>query len=726
MTMEPVQTVPAYSGYTLIKKCILSVAVLPFTATYSFCFLWQTNSFLQTIVLGTTLFLLCLAWYRWKWAVYTYIFSIPLFNTMTQILNLEWPGFSFNAIMLSALFTSWVYHIIWGKPISQHHPEIYCIATPLDGIILACVIVIGASLPIGWFRFNNIFSPGFYPDALQKFLATPFFTLQDNYLCFTRVWQFSLIILSFYLVASTLRHRQDIFTALWLVMISGSLVCIYGIIQRKTGFRWVGINWFFERINATLNGPDSAALYFASIVILCSAMIFAVRKHIQRVVILLYGLVSIVGLILTGTRTAVFAMIIVFGLIAATYLLHNMANIRHVRYVILGLFIALLFLVPGNTLVFSGEKLLPQIKNSRYMRGLDNFNLSESRLTEWLSFREYHWTAAGRVIKQYPLTGAGVGTFDKLYKTVSRDEDTYKTAFAHSLFLDVYAEMGITGITVLLLLYISAALLSWKLFTAPESSARVRYISLAFLAVILMTFVSNFFTSSFYYVTELQLWFALMLALLVRMYQLTMSQHLGSLSAHGRNVLRACIAYITASHPRWITAAAITLILCCMWGFSVYGSIRYGREFFRTAQTYTTIDRILEYGIYHYERDRNNNKFARTARKLYKPIHLQNRYLRLYLRADHPDAEQNPVKATVYVDEYLLGDVVLSNRNWSMQYFDLADYYPGLPGDRFLTNPPPAVLHMQSDRTWNPYKSRRGSRNLNYGIDLGAIEWGYF
>jgi len=726
MMADTVQSTRAFSGRQQLKKCLLSVAVLPFTATYSFCFLWQTNSFLQTIVLGATLFLLCLAWYRWQWAVFTYIFCIPLFNTMPQILSLEWPGFSFNAIMLSALFTSWVFHIIWEKPISLHHSRIYCIATPLDGVILACAVVVIASLPIGWFRFHNILSPGFYPDALKNVLATPFFTLQDNYLCFTRAWQFSLIILSFYMVASSLRHRRDIMISLWLLMISGSMVCIYGIIQRKIGFRWVGINWFFERINATLNGPDSAALYFSCIIIICTAMFFTIRPFVYRIVIVLYSLIGIVGLILTGTRTAVFALIIVFFLIAATYLLHNMMKSRHIRFVLLGCIIAILFLAPGNTLFFAGEKLMPKIKHSRFFRGFNTFDFSKSKVSELLSYREYHWSAAGRVIAQYPVTGAGLGTFDKLYKTVRQDKDTYKTAFAHSLYLDVYAEMGIAGLIVLLLLYISSALLSWKLVTSPESSSRVRNISLAFLAIILVTFVSNFFTSSFYYVPELQLWFALLLALLVRLYQFTMRYHLTSFLSHSQKALRKCNSFIHVSQLRKGMAAIVCATFFCAWGFTVYGSIMYGHNFFLSAQTYTSIDRILEYGIYYYERDLNNNKFARTAHKLYKPVKLQNRFLRLYLRADHPDAKEFPVTTTVFLDGTLIGDVTLSNRNWSLQYFDLNEFYPDLPGDRILTNPPAAVLHMRSNRTWNPYKTRRGTKNLDYGVDLGAIEWGYF
>jgi O-antigen ligase len=726
MTADTLQSPPVLSGRQLLKRFLLSVAVLPFTATYSFCFLWQTNSFLQTIVLGTTLFLVCLAWYRWKWAVFTYIFCIPLFNTMPQILSLAWPGFSFNAIMLSALLTSWAFHLIWKKPISSRQSQIYCFSTPFDGIILACIIVVLAAFPIGWFRFHNILSPGFYPDALNNILATPFFTLQDNYLCFTRVWQFSLIILSFYLVASSLRHRRDIILSLWLLMISGSLVCMYGIFQRQTGFKWVGINWFFERINATLNGPDSAALYFSCILILCTAMLFVAKSYVRRTIIVLYGGISIVGLILTQTRTAVFALIIVSGLIAGSYVLHKMIHSRRVRYVLLGSILAILFLAPGNTLFFPGEKLKKNITQSRFFTGFNDFEFTEDQMNTVLSYREYHWSAAGRVIKQYPVTGAGLGTFDKLYKTVKQEKDTYKTAFAHSLYLDTYVEMGFAGVLVLLLLYVFAALLSWKLVSAPEASFRTRTISLAFFAIILVTFISNFFTSSFYYVIELQLWFALLLALLARLYQFTMGHHSVSLTSHIQDVLQKSRTIINASPLRKGLVVSLGLLIIAFWSYTVFGSIMYGRAFFLNARTYSSIDRILEYGIYHYERDKNQNQFARTARKLYKPVKLQNRYLRLYLRADHPDAKDHPVDAAIFMDGTLIGEVSLSNRNWSLQYFDLNPTYPDLPADHILSNPPPAVLHMRSSRTWNPYKTRRGDKDLEYGIDLGAIEWGYF
>ena len=720
--------VSPYPLRTLLAKSVLSLVILPFTATYSFCFIWQSNSFLQTIVIGATLFMLCLAWYRFKLAVFFYIFCIPLFNTMTQILQLEWPGFSVNAIMLSALFTSWIHHYIWHKPITDEHPDIYCIATPVDAAMLSFAAVVLLSLPLGWFRFNNVFSPGFYPDALSKLAAAPFFTLFDNYLCFTRAWQFFLIILSFYMVASTLRLRRDIRTALWLILSSGCLVCIYGIIQRQTGFRWVGVNWFFERINATLNGPDSAALYFAALVILCATLPYVFKKLYQRLVIFCGGLISIVGLILTSTRTAMFALLLVLALLVFITTFSRFINTTKVRLLALALLIIVLFLAPGNTLRLPGQTLWPAVAKSRYSQGLKNFDFSREKMDELFSYRGYHWTAAARVICRYPLAGAGIGTFDKLYKSVKNPRDSYKTAFAHSLYLDVYAETGVPGLLVLLLIYAQAIILSWNLFAAPQSAKHTKALGLAFLAIALMTFLANFFTSSFYYVPELQLWFTVLFVVLVRTYQIHFSPETEALSSRIQTFFTSLLSFLRASKP----CATIVLSLCAcfllVYICALVASIRFGHAFFITRTPYTKIDGILEYGIFHYEKDQNNNKFARTARNVYKPVSMRNRYLRLFLRADHPDAELKPVNAAIYLNNAWIGDVAFSNRTWSLYTFDLKDHFPTLPSDQLLTpsNAVPAVLHMRSSRTWNPFDSRKGYNDLDYGIDLGAIEWGYY
>ncbi len=214
-----------------LLKILFAILILPFTATYQFSFLWQQNPYLQAIVFGLSIFIFCLSWYKWMYAIYFFIFSIPLFNTLPGILGLPWPYFNVNAIFTGTLITSWIFHYIWKKPIAEKNPKVYAVKTPLDIIAILFVVILIIALPLGWVRFNNIFCAGFYFDAPHNLKNIPFYSLLDNYLSFTRFWQFMQVGLTFYLLASSIRTKRQIRNILWIITFSSAIVSSYGIFQ---------------------------------------------------------------------------------------------------------------------------------------------------------------------------------------------------------------------------------------------------------------------------------------------------------------------------------------------------------------------------------------------------------------------------------------------------------------------------------------------------------------
>jgi len=294
---------------SIISKILFSLIVLPITAIYQLSFFAQSDVFLQVTVFALSLFIFCLSWYRWTLAVYVFIFCIPVFNTLNAIFRIPWPGINVNAVILGALLTSWVYHYIWG----------------------------------------NI----------------PFFSMLDNYLCFTRLWQFMQIGVAFYLICSSIRHREQLRNVLWLIVISGVVVGSYGIFQYFAGFRWVGINWFFMRVNATLNGPHAAGIYFATLMVLCVALFFATQSYWRKIMMFAATCVAGGGLWFSGTRTAAFALVIVLGVLALAFLVISMIKSTNVRKVFLIIVAVLLFLGPGYSLIMptQGPDLLKDLIN---------------------------------------------------------------------------------------------------------------------------------------------------------------------------------------------------------------------------------------------------------------------------------------------------------------------------------------------------------------------------
>ncbi len=707
-------------------KILLALLILPLTATYQLSFLWQQNPYLQIVVFGLSVFIFCLSWYKWIYAIYFFIFSLPVFNTLPSILSLPWPGFNINAIFTGALITSWIYHYIWKKPISDKNPEIYAVETPIDPVAFVFAIIFIIALPLGWVRFNNIFCAGFYFDTPQNFKNIPFHSLLDNYLCFTRFWQFLQVGLVFYLLASSIRTKKHIRNILWIITISSAMVSSYGIFQYFANFHWVGINWYFKRINATLNGPHAAGMYFTTVFMISLALFFATKKIWRRILIFIAAGLNGYAAWYTGTKTAVFSYFIIISLFAFGFWIVAFAKIKNVRRISLIIFTTILLLGPGLTLIMHEKSPLAAVQKTpqykRFVEGFSNFRLNKTAINKFVSYRFYHWTTAKRVINKQFFIGAGLGTFDKLYRYNKLKDDTYKVSYTHSLYLDVLAELGIISLILLLFLFFIPIILSWKLFISRNISWRWRIVYLAFVIIIASLFLANFFTSDLYYVMELQLWFVLLLVLVIRSFQITTKTVPVPLISYPKNLF----SFFIKSKIRKIAGLIVFLIIILGAGFLIGKSAYQGRIFFKTAQKYTLLDNILEYGIHHYEKDKHDNKFARTAKKVYKPILVRDRYMRIYLRAGHPDAKNNPVSAKISIDNIAVGEIVLSNRLWTLPNLDLKELVSKYSTNEISESGVRAVLKIESDRTWNPFKSKRGNKNLDYGVDLGAIEWGYY
>ena len=717
---------------TAVVRTLLSAAVLPLTAVYPLTFLFQDDIFLTVAVLSLALMLVNLSWYRWMWGIYVFVGCIPLLNTVNTIFHLPQPGISMNLVMLAALTTSWALHMIWRRPIADRNSRVFLIHTPVDILVATLAATILIALPCGWMRFNNVLCPGFYQELPHQLARIPFFTLLDTYLCFTRAWIFLQLGFAFYLFCSSIRHRTEMRNILWICAASGCLVCISGIVQYRYDLFYVGTSWYFHRISATLNGPHSAGVYFAGLSVLCLALMVATESPLRKVLLFITLLLSLTGLWFTQTRSAAFSLLAVVAMLGSVLWVGGLFRSARVRAASMVVLATALFVGPGSLLLPERGVLSVIARSPQYQAFTAKLDVLRSpdanrqKLNEWLSFRFFHWNAASAVVAMHPIAGAGLGTFDKLYRRVRLENDTYKTAYTHALFLDVYTEMGIVAVAALFGIYCTVIVLTWKLFRAREVSWRWRVMGIGFLTAFCAGYVASFVTSDLYYVLEIQLWFVLLLALVVRNYQMHFTPVPQSLVTYWRLTLHHAATVARSSKPR---LAAVSLVLVALAGGCVYtvvSAARDGRDFFASAQPYTINDRILEYGIHHYETDTRSNQFARTDRVLYKPLRVKEHYLRISLRADHPDAEARPVTATIKLDNIVLGTITLSNRMWTVSRFNLGSWKDSRSPTASYAEGIPAVLCITSSRTWNPFRLRRGSYDLDFGVDLGAIQWGYY
>ena len=696
------------------------------SSMYVWSYLSQSQNSLRTVVFGLYLIIIMLAMISWKTAVMTFIFCLPLFNTLPTILGVEklWPPFNFNLLFLSGLTTAFLIYVVTGLPLnpkSRHHRGLA--ATPYDLLWFVFAVLIILGMIIGACRYENVFSLGFYRELPGKLLGIPFASQTENVLCYTKAMQFISMMLAFYFVASVLKDQKDVYLVLRLLIGAAVIVCIYGVWQNKSKLFLVGIQEFFGRINATFNGPDSAATYYLVMGILAFSGFWFAKKIVHYLTLIFLFALSFVCLYLTETRTAVYAFGLALFVMFIIVVSRSRKLLKPVPYV-LALIGLLLFFAPANDMTLPGSCTLKALKSQRLVQGLDKMKIEPRRIDELLSFRSYHWFAALQAIKDAPVFGHGLGTFDKLYKDYKTTRDGYKSAFAHNLYLDYWVEMGLPGLFVSIFFFLFSVFLAWRLWSNECCGKHVRSLSLGLMTAQLSIALGNLFSSSLYYVTELMFLQSVFLAMLASLFNFVYPAGEGTLKGEAVSCLeklKTSLAFRFAAVAVCILVFGIFLMLC-------RNSAAQGEKQYYSCEPYDNLGRMLEYGILHYEYDQFSNKFARTRRHVYRPLQVNSRYLSVYLRASHPDAELKPVPASFSVNGKLAGSCVISNRTWNTFVIDVGRIVPVLTNEEMAASGKkiPINFELISGRMWNPLDWNPQEQNIKYGVDLGTILQGLF
>lgn len=131
----------------------------------------------------------------------------------------------------------------------------------------------------------------------------------------------------------------------------------------------------------------------------------------------------------------------------------------------------------GNRLrlvIFSGALLLVFLSPPVFSRFLTSFSFSDTSSTERIAL----WKEAAQAISQSPILGVGLGN----YLSMARPLYDPKTPFyAHNLYLDVAAEIGLVGLVLFLMLFVWSAAKVYRMrrlspWAAPIGGALTLYL----------------------------------------------------------------------------------------------------------------------------------------------------------------------------------------------------------------------------------------------------------
>lgn len=227
--------------------------------------------------------------------------------------------------------------------------------------------------------------------------------------------------------------------------------------------------------------------------------IFAKKSKIYKILSLLGLIIVFVAIFLIGTRTAIYASIILFVLFLFYLIYVNQLN-KIIPLIIIGIISILTSLnlnkIEKGKLNYFNDLIFTKTKKDIFNKA-KNDSLKINLLND--SGRIKFWNAAIQDIKINPLLGVGIGNWkltpkNELIKT-STQKNFYYPKKVHNDFLQVFSEIGIFGF---LLYFIFFIFIFFQLINAFLKSKKQSKEEKLLVIIVLFSSLSIYFFDSFF------------------------------------------------------------------------------------------------------------------------------------------------------------------------------------------------------------------------------------
>ena len=326
-----------------------------------------------------------------------------------------------------------------------------------------------------------------------------------------------------------------------------------------------------------------------------------------------------------------------------------------------------------------------QIFKSRLEKG----GISESLGIRWSS----HWKMAAYMMKDYPISGLGIGAYiielpnySKLYKNYY-----YKTDSAENYFIQVGAELGIVGLFFSLWIFWEIIKQIRKSVNRDMVSSRWKYIQFGVVCGIISFFIIfQFHTFIGSYEIKYTFWLLVGLLFMLGKKQQEKSHFSKSLKI----IFIVLLIFFSGSHL-WNSIHSLSL------------KARTEKAGFKQ-----------NFGFYQWEKTEDGREFTWTRGyggfvfQINKPI------IKIPLLASHPDIGKKPVTVRIYLikeffrEKRQLDEITLSQSVWKTYEYSISEEI----GEE-------VILLIKVSRTWNPQRVQGVPDPRNLGVAVGRIEF---
>src|SRR3972149_8354099 len=458
-----------------------------FTGFFTVFFLYHKDVVYQNPVLfyaiNTLIFtLFIISVYSIKIGLYTFIFFIPLLNSLTTILGIK----SIRAILFLFFSLFLGFLVNKAKDIENRlYPSKFDLyyENEIGLAIFTFIIIVVISSVTTIYRYLN-FAP---------FLSTKYHDLMVNIegtgstgsiqwtikFFFNYIIGFGLL----FIIFNTFKKTRDIIEAVIVIIASNAVFFIVGFYQYFFTPTFGSFTQWAEahRINATFTDPNSLGNYLILMFPLYIILIIYYKKWYLK---LLFTVLLVVFLLMTffsGSRNAMLGIIVAlaaFVIIGLTRLVKILVGksrkSRKIKYfsislasvilIIVVLFVSFLAVLMVSRIELKDKYRPPETGIALFDRTVDTIWMSYNvyRQAGFIeafksvsSERHFIWIQAVDMFRDYKITGVGLGSFIiELPNYYEMNDSSIRIVdYTGNYYLQVLSELGLAGLLLILLIF---------------------------------------------------------------------------------------------------------------------------------------------------------------------------------------------------------------------------------------------------------------------------------
>jgi hypothetical protein len=621
----------------------------------------------------------------------SFIFLFPLINNLPYFFKLYEPlPMAPSALVLFLFFfLGWLLHRTFNTPDPAQDGEKpnEPIFTPLR--LFAALVAVSALITL-W-RYTNFF-PLWRP-RVYELVTNAFGTSAGGAIMSVVFYALTYLtgIAFFAILIRAVRSEAFVRKAITVLGASTLFSLTFGLFQhfKAPALGNNPISIAAGLINATFKDALSFGAYLSMIVPLFLGILPALKGKSRAIAALSIPPAAFL-LFYAGSKSALLSLAFALTALGLFALAAVIKRRRFTAKKLLPVGLAVLVLAAATIFFFPEISPIPLFKKSTT---IVRMNFLQSSLATRLN---RHWTIAERIIKEYPLSGLGMGSFIIESSNFAKEyAPKYKIPeSAENLLLQIGSELGIPGI--FLFLWILWTILGCGIHSyraAPQSSFNRALVPAA--AAGLISFLFNTLSHSYIgsYEIHYAFWFFAALLYSSPVARLPSSEH-------------------TTFPLRFLRFSALALVIIS--GVSLLWSSTHSLSLNAQTKRYGLRQ---EFGLGPKEKDTEGRIFRWSGRFAGIPYQIDNTRITIPLLASHPDISIRPVRVKIFVaadlatKPKLIREIILKESRWETIEVTIPDAIRGS-----------ALLLFEVDRTWNPLKKGVSADSRNLGIAIGIIK----